>query len=83
MKSRSIRIAVLSAGIVTSPMLSFAAGQPKLHMPGKSEAQDLSGASRPVQQGKGSGVTRYQSNPRTSEISAAARPNRSDSAYRK
>ncbi len=83
MKSRSISMAVLSACILSIPVLSFAAGQPKLHMPGKSEAQDLSAFSRPVQQGKGSGVTRYRSNPSRSEISAAPHPNRRDSAYRK
>jgi len=86
MKSRSIRIAVLSACIVTSPLLSFAAGQPKLHMLSKSQVQDLSGATRAVQQGKGAGMSRSQvalpSNANRG-LSAAASPNRSDSAYRK
>jgi len=83
MKFRSIRIAVLSACALTSPVLSFAAGQPKLHVLSQSQAQDLPGATRPVQQGKGSGMTRYQPSPRANDMSAPARSNRSDSAYRK
>jgi hypothetical protein len=60
MKSRSIRVALLSAFVLTSPVLTFAAGQPKLRVPSKSETQDLSGATRALQQGKGAGMSRIQ-----------------------
>jgi hypothetical protein len=87
MKSRSFRVAALAAFILTSPLLIFAAGQPKLHMLSKSEMQDLSGATRAVQQGKGTGMTRntLTSQPvlPTHDESAAERLGPSDSAFRK
>ena len=46
MKSRSFRVAVLSAFVLTYPLLSLAAGQPKLHMPGKNQAQNVPGHTR-------------------------------------
>jgi hypothetical protein len=46
MKSRSFRVAVLSAFVLTYPLLSFAAGQPKLHMPGKSQVRIVPGHTR-------------------------------------
>jgi hypothetical protein len=82
MKSRSIRVALLSAFVLTSPSLIFAGSQPKLHMLSESEAQDLSGSSRAVQQGKGAGMSRNQAaipaNTDRSQTTAAR-----DSAFRK
>jgi hypothetical protein len=43
MKSQSSGVAVLSAFVLTSPLLTF----------GKSDVQDLAGATRAVEQGKG------------------------------
>jgi len=90
MKSRFARVLVFSALSLT-PSLIFAGGQPKLHMPSKSEMQHLSGATRAVQQGKGGGLTRNEapSNPvassvRNNDLKTAARQNSdSDSAFRK
>jgi hypothetical protein len=83
MKSQSIRVAVFSAFVLTSPLLIFAAGQPKLHTPGKSAIQDLSAAPRAVQQGKGGGMSRKQEVLPAPAESAAARPNSGDTAFRK
>ncbi len=98
MKSRFIRVAVLSALSLASPVLIFAAGQPKLHMLSTSQMQDLSGATPAVHQGKGAGLSRnYTEVPRTSDFhlatakelpapedpSYAARLNYSDTAFRK
>ncbi len=58
MKSKSIRAAVLSAFVLISPALTFAANQPKVRMAGKSEMQNAGDVTRAVQQGKGSGLTR-------------------------
>jgi hypothetical protein len=58
MKSRFIRVAALSALVATSPVLIFAAGQPKLREINKSEMQDVSGAGEEVQLGKGGGRLR-------------------------
>lgn len=60
MKWPSIKLALLPALVVTSGLLAFAAGQPKLHMLSKAEMQDLTGATRAVQQGKGGGMSRNQ-----------------------
>jgi hypothetical protein len=95
--SRSIRVALLSAVVLASPMLSFAGGQPPVsRTPSKSEAQDRTGISRAVQQGKGTGMTRVQgvqANASRSQTasetqvakdqSRAGSPNWSDPAYRK
>ena len=97
MKYRSIRAAVLSALLLTSPALIFAAGQPKLHMLTKSQMQDLSGATPAVKQGKGAGLSRNYEVPSPNgfhltaakELPAAgdesfdARVSRSDSAFKK
>ena len=61
MKSRFIRMTVVSAGLLAIPALTFAGGQPaKVRMPGKAEGQDRTGITRAVQQGKGTGVSRMQ-----------------------
>jgi hypothetical protein len=84
MKSRFIRVAVLSALSLTSPVLIFAAGQPKLHMLSKSQMQDLSGATPALHQGKGAGLSRnYFELPAPENLSYAARLNHSDTAFRK
>jgi hypothetical protein len=97
MKSRSIRAAVLSALFLTSPALTLAAGQPKLHMLNKSQMQDLSGATPAVKQGKGAGLSRNfeVSSANDFHLAAAnqlqapgdesvdARLSRTDSAFRK
>jgi hypothetical protein len=97
MKSPSIRAAVLSALLLTSPALIFAAGQPKLHMLTKSQMQDLSGATPAVKQGKGGGLSRnYEASsandfhlatakelPAAGDESVNARLSRGDSAFKK
>jgi hypothetical protein len=61
MKSRSIKLAFLSAFVLTSPLLTFAGGQSaKVYTPAKDEARSSEGIARAVQQGKGSGMTRSQ-----------------------
>ena len=60
MKLPSIKVALLPTLVLTSALLAFAAGQPKLHMLSKAEMQDLTGATRAVQQGKGGGMSRNQ-----------------------
>jgi hypothetical protein len=80
MKSRSIRVALLSAFVLTSP--TFAAGQPKLRVPSKVETQDPAGSTRAVQQGKGAGMSRNRAavpSPNAYALSS----NRGDSALRK
>jgi hypothetical protein len=95
MKSRFITLALLSAFV--SPMLSFAGGQPaKVRMSNKSEAQDRTGISRTLQQGKGTGTVREQGaqvNASRSQTAAEGRvakdpsragyPNWGDTALRK
>jgi hypothetical protein len=83
MKSRCTKVAVLSAFVLTSPLLIFAAGQPKLPVTSRSEMQNRAGATRAVQQGKGSGMTRNHATiPAVTGRSQAA-PNLDDSALRK
>jgi hypothetical protein len=60
MKLSSIKVALLPALVLTSALLAVAAGQPKVHMLSKDETQDLTGATRAVQQGKGGGMSRNQ-----------------------
>jgi hypothetical protein len=60
MKSQLIRVATLSALVLASSVLTFAAGQPKLHRYSKGQEQDRTGITQAVQQGKGSGMTRNQ-----------------------
>jgi hypothetical protein len=60
MKSRSIRVVLLSALVLTSPMLSFAAGQHLVRVPTKEEMLDRSDVTRAVPQGKGTGRVRVQ-----------------------
>ncbi len=59
MKSR-FRVALLSALMMTSPLLSFAGGEHVIRTPSKDEAQDRTGITRAVQYGKGTGMTRNQ-----------------------
>jgi len=84
MKSRFTKVAVLSAFILTSPLLIFAAGQPKLlRVTSPSETQNSAGSTRAVQQGKGSVMTRNHAPiPAVTSRSQTA-PNRVDSALRK
>ena len=57
MKSRSIKIALLSAFALKTALLTFAAGQPaKVRTLSKAEMQDRTGVTRAVQQGKGGGI---------------------------
>jgi hypothetical protein len=51
-------MALLSAVVLTSPLLTFAGGQPaKMHKYSKEDAQDRTGITRAIQQGKGSGMS--------------------------
>ena len=50
-------MALLSAVVLTSPLLTFAGGQPKIHKYSNEEAQDRTGISRAIQQGKGTGMS--------------------------
>lgn len=92
MRSRSIKVALASAFMLTSPLLTFAGGQPaKVRMLSKSEMQDRTGITQAVQQGKGTGMTRNQViranayRSQTAEESPARRdgPNWGDTAFRK
>lgn len=98
MKSRFMRLVMLSGVALASPVLIFAAGQPKLHMLSQSEMQDLNGATPAIQQGKGGGLSRKAPVPSASDYhlatakdlpaaprqeSGQARPKLSDSALRK
>jgi hypothetical protein len=84
MKARSIRAAVLSALVLTSPAFIFAAGQPKLHTLSKAEMQDLSGATPAVKQGKGAGLSRNYETPRSADFHLTTAKERvGDSAIRK
>ena len=94
MKSRFSRVAVLTALVLTSPLLSLAGGQPKVHAVSKSETQDRADVTRAVQFGKGTGMTRNQSvqanayrfqtaADSASLQSGAVRTNRADTAFRK
>jgi hypothetical protein len=97
MQHRSTRVAVLSVLAMTSPVLIFAAGQPKLRGLSQSEMQDLSGATQAVQQGKSSGRSRRNEVPIASDYHLATAKdlpapgnepvdeglNRRDSAFRK
>jgi hypothetical protein len=83
MKSQCIKAAVLSAFVLTSPLLIFAAGQPKLRETSQSDTQNLAGSIRAVQQGKGSGMTRNHAAIPAGARSLQAAPNRTDSALRK
>jgi hypothetical protein len=60
MKLPSTKVVLLPALVLTSALLAVAASQPKLHMLSKAEMQDLTGATRAVQQGKGGGISRNQ-----------------------
>ena len=58
MKSRFTRLALLSAVVLTTPLLTFAGGQPaRARMVGTAEMQDRTGLSRGIQQGKGAGLS--------------------------
>ena len=61
MKSPSIRLTLLTAVVLTSPVLMFAGGQPaKVRTLTKAEMQDRTGITRAVQQGKGAGMSLSQ-----------------------
>jgi len=98
MKSKSVKMMLLTASILVSPALSFAGGQPnRIYTPSKNEAQDHTVFARNVNQGKGAGMTRsdvvlrgnaYRSE--TAEDSQALRvksgasgPNWNDTAFHK
>jgi hypothetical protein len=95
MKPLSIRIALLAAFAVTSPLLTFAGGQPaRVHMLTQSEMQDRTGIAHVAPQGKGTGVSRnhevLRANAWRSEQSSAlserpvpSHPNWSDTAFSK
>jgi len=87
-----------SALVLTSTVAVFGAGQPaKVRMLNKREMQDVAGAGKAIQQGKGAGMTRKEetSEPNASReqrdderdvIASTAKPvhvNFSDSAFRK
>jgi hypothetical protein len=59
MKLQSVKMVLLAAAILASPVLTFAGGQPNhVYTPPKNEAQDSAGISQNVDQGKGAGMTR-------------------------
>jgi hypothetical protein len=89
MKSRSIQVALLSAVMLTAALPTFAAGQPRIR---KTEPQDLTGATRAVQQGKGGGWTRndeviranaYRSQTSAQDARAVAANDESGAAHQK
>jgi hypothetical protein len=89
---RSIRVTTLSLLALASSLFVFAGGQPPIR-PSPSEAQDVQGATRAVQQGKGGGMSRNQTvtsdanRAQTAQDSRAVRSNEAgqahDSAFRK
>jgi hypothetical protein len=87
MNSKSMRVAVLSAFVLTSPGLIFAASQPRVRMASKSETQSAGDITRAVQQGKGSGLTRNDVALPASDgrvtATGAAHVNHADSAFRR
>jgi hypothetical protein len=59
MKSQTVKMLLLAASILASPVLTFAGGQPnRVYTPGKNESQDRAGVGRNLNQGKGAGLTR-------------------------
>ena len=61
MKSQMIKATLVSAFVLASPILSFAAaGAHLIRVPSKDEVQSKVGVTRAVQPGKGSMVTRNQ-----------------------
>jgi hypothetical protein len=60
MQSQSVRVALLSALMLTSPLFTFAAGQSRVHAASKSDIQQPVGAPQAVQFGKGTGISRNQ-----------------------
>jgi hypothetical protein len=96
MKLRTIRMVVLSSLVLATPSLTLAGGPDHYRMLSKSEMKDLTGATRAVQQGKGSGLSRNQviqanayraqtaqENPAAADNSGTTHSNRSDTAFRK
>jgi hypothetical protein len=58
MKSQLVRVALLSAVVLASPLLTLAGGQPaKMHRYSKEDVQDRTGITRAIQQGKGTGMS--------------------------
>ena len=61
MNTRSIRMTLLTAVVLTTPVLTFAGGQPAKGLVAyKQVTQDRTGIARAVQQGKGSGNSQSQ-----------------------
>jgi|HubBroStandDraft_1064217.scaffolds.fasta_scaffold219959_2 hypothetical protein len=79
MKSRFNKVAVLTALVLTSPFIGFAGTQPKVWTLSKSEMKNHADATRAVQKGKGTGMTRQNGTVKSSP----ARTNWSDPAFRK
>jgi hypothetical protein len=60
MKSRFVRVSLLSAVVLVTPLLTFAGGQPKIQPLSKVAAPDRTGITRSINQGKGAGMTVFQ-----------------------
>jgi len=90
-------VALLLAFVLTSPVLTFAGGQPaKVRMTSARDMQNPADISQAVQQGKGTGISRNQGvranawrlqtaedSPALRAESGATHPNLSDTAFRK
>jgi hypothetical protein len=97
MKSRFVRVSLLSAFALVTPLLTFAGGQPKIWPVSKVEAQDRTGITRSINQGKGAGLTRSEGviranayreqtaadKPSTTAQTVAAHPKTGDPAFTK
>jgi hypothetical protein len=97
MKLQSVKMVLLAAAILASPVLTFAGGQHRNYAPGKNETQNRAGIAQNVNQGKGAGMTRsdvvLRGNAYRSETaqdsqalnakSSAAGPNWDDTAFHK
>jgi hypothetical protein len=98
MTSRFVRVALLSSFVLVTPLLTFAGGQPaKMRWVSKEEAQDRTGITRSLNQGKGAGMTlsskviranayREQTaadQPATTAQTVAAHPKAGDPAFTK
>ena len=82
MKSGSIRVVLLAAVVLASPVLTFAGSQSKVYAVSKAEVQDRTGISRNVNQGKGAGISRKVV-PAAMVSQAAQRSSGSDTAFSK
>ncbi len=77
MKTTSIKTTLLAFCILASPLVAFAGQQPRILAPAQTDTRDLTGITRAVKQGKGTGMTRRSG----ASPAASTASNRGDSAF--